>query len=243
MTALLKNNIVSRNTTLDTGEPMAPVQFDLHGHSHRRREQLEDYIKEKYKQIYQARISEFLPLLLSMNYSRDPQAVVGLKPGSCGHMFLEQYIEMPIEQGIASLARQPVDRHSVVEIGNLVATQRGSSQLLFIILTAVLEEAGYRWMVFTATPQVEKLIRRLDFNPLVLASADPGKLGAQARNWGNYYDTQPRVNVGSIQQAITVLRANPAINNVLHNYQLVIDDLAQRLYHYHRCQCHHHRLH
>jgi hypothetical protein len=86
-------------------------------------------------------------------------ARLGMRPAaSAPELFLEQYLDRPVEQEIAARANCPVGRDGIVEICNLAADQRGASRHLFVLLTAVLAAASYRWIVFTATPQVEKLI-------------------------------------------------------------------------------------
>jgi len=200
------------------------------------RGQLEVYIAEQYLQAYGASISSFMPLLLSMSYAEHTTAAVGLRSASRGPLFLESYLDNPAEQEVACLARQPVDRHRVVEIGNLVVTGRGGSQLLFVIMTAVLEAAGYHWFIFTATPQVEKLVNRLNFNPYSLTYAEAQRVDGRLQDWGSYYTTQPKVMAGDIRQAMTIVRDNPRLLPVLRHYRGEIDCLAEHLCEHRRRQ-------
>lgn len=205
------------------------VGFDFHQASGARRSGLERFIAEGYQRVYQAKISRFMPLFIEMERQGKTQAVVGLRIGSGGPMFLEQYLGCPVEQQIAASVNRPVDRDAVVEIGNLVAGERGSSPELFAVMAAALEQAGLQWMVFTATPQVEKLIQRLNFDPLFLAQADPLKLGEQVNEWGSYYATCPRVMAGHLPTAMDMARRAPAVNGIFVRHQQAIRDLATRL--------------
>jgi hypothetical protein len=210
--------------------PLAcPVGFDFHDAMGARRSGLEIFIAECYQRVYEARISRFMPLFIEMERQGRTQAVVGLRIGSAGPMFLEQYLACPVEQHIAASVNRPVDRDAVVEIGNLVAGERGSSPELFAVMAAALEQAGLQWMVFTATPQVEKLIQRLNFDPLFLAEADPRKLGDQVNDWGSYYATRPRVMAGHLPTAMDMARRAPEVNAIFVRHQQVIRDLATRL--------------
>lgn len=206
-----------------------PAGFDMHDASGTRRKGLEGFVARGYKRAYQAKISRFMPLFIEMERQGKTQAVVGLRIGSGGPMFLEQYLACPVEQQIAASVNRPVDRDAVVEIGNLVAAERGSSPELFAVMAAVLEQAGLQWMVFTATPQVEKLIQRLNFDPLFLAEANPLKLGEQVNDWGSYYATRPSVMAGHLPTAMDMARRAPAVNAIFVRHQQVIRELAGRL--------------
>lgn len=205
------------------------VQFELHTEASADRDRLQHYIAEHYQQIHGARVTEFLPLLLAMQNGETPLAALGLRPGGCGPMFLEHYLDNRIEQTIAERARQPVFRGNMIEIGNLVATSPGSSQLLFVVLTAALAAAGYRWMVFTGTPQVRKLINRLNYNPITVSAADPARLGDMALKWGRYYSNGPQVMAGSIPDAFDTLCNTGHGGFLIETHRTLIDGLAQCL--------------
>ncbi len=182
-----------------------------------KRKQLERYISDKYLQAHNASISEFMPILLEMTGDETRQAALGLKPGQYRPMFLEQYLDSPIEQQVSVLSKRPIDRCSLVEIGNLVVTRRGAGLPLFVLSAVALYEAGYEWMVFTVTDEVERLMRRLGFEPDYLASADPARLKGDSANWGTYYDNSPKVMVGSLAKAAALVKSNPALSAVWEN--------------------------
>lgn len=204
-------------------------EFELHSLRDHRRSSLETYIADCYYRVYHARIAEFLPLLMCLQANETSQAALGLRPGYCGPMYLENYLDSPVEQVLAEQARQPVLRDSIVEIGNLVSTMPGSSQLLFVVMTASLEAAGYRWMTFTATQQVNKLIKRLHYHPFFLGDASPSRLGANARQWGSYYEMQPRVLAGNLRDAVLALRTHAETALLLDRYGSQIKLFAQCL--------------
>lgn len=200
----------------------------LHDPASADRPPVESFIKRIYADAYGARISAFLPLLLELRNDSGGRAVLGMRPaGGKPKLFLEQYLDRPVEQEIAARASCPVGRDSIVEIGNLAADQRGASQHLFVLLTAVLAAAHYRWMVFTATPQVEKLIQRLQYSPIALSQVDPARIGEQVSDWGRYYDTRPRVACCDLAGAMNVARANPATARLLHDNAAAIEAVAR----------------
>lgn len=219
------------------------VEFDLHMGGHDRHQPcvlaLHRYIAEQFWRAHQAQVTSFMPLLLQMHLAAATRGVVGLNPGFSADMFLENYLSAPIEQSIAAVLGQPIDRNSIMEIGNLAVSHRGSGLLLFVIMTCALQEAGYHWMVFTATREVEKLIKRLGYTPLWVADADPQRLGDKARDWGRYYAANPRVMVGNLAEAAQVVRENPRLADVFERHDQDIRHLAQGLRMHHKAHAEH----
>ncbi|EAW31784.1 hypothetical protein GP2143_05020 [marine gamma proteobacterium HTCC2143] len=191
--------------------------------------ELEQYVAKQYLATHQARLTSFLPHLLSMSLSGEIQAVAGLKPASSGQLFLEQYLDQNIDQTIAGAINRPIDRNSIIEIGNLASSQTGGSQLLFIILAFAIREAGFHWLAFTATPQVKKLLNRLSATPLFLANADAGRLGKTAEVWGEYYQKKPNVMAIDLDEALSNVSENETINYVSTLYEADIKNIAEQL--------------
>ena len=167
-----------------------------------RRAQAEAHIAHAFEVSHGAHIDHFLPVLAGLSCSEQFQAVAGLADASKHALFIEQYLDMPIEEMIAKQHGVEVQRREIVEIGNLASSWKGSSLLLFVFIGEMLYRLGFRWCVFTATPQVAKLLARLDFAPQPIADADPSRLPDGGIQWGHYYDTQPQVLLGNLPQAI-----------------------------------------
>jgi len=155
----------------------------LPGDSERAR--VEEYIAAKFQAVHGATIHDFMPVLLTMGCHGKITSATGIRAAAVQPLFLEQYLAQPIESTLGGLAGQPVRRDNIAEIGNLVATQGGSSYLLFMVLTAVLEQAGFEWVVFTATPQVQKVLAYLGLPVHELCEADPARLTeSSVLEWG-----------------------------------------------------------
>jgi hypothetical protein len=116
----------------------------------------------------------------------------------------------------------------VLEVGNLVATKRGASQVLFLLFAAMLEASGAEWLVCTATPGVQKTIRRLGFDFHVLGDADPSLLAPPANSidWGSYYESRPQVVAGNLSEAMAVLSGRKIYSSLISYYQNHISALA-----------------
>jgi hypothetical protein len=132
-------------------------------------------------------------------------AVIGIRPAETGPLFLEQYLPYPIEQQIGLLFHDVIARQDIVELGNLVSAWRGSSHIIFLYLAALMGRTRREWMVFTSTREVEKLLTKLNYKPLVLAEANPEKLTRPRDIWGSYYEHTPRVMLGHVPTAMAIM--------------------------------------
>ena len=190
---------------------------------------LESTIARKFQTAYGAKLSHFLPYLVRLNVSGEVGAVAGIRPGSSGELFLEQYLDRPVEQAIAAKFHMPIDRTQVVEIGNLASNVPGLACALFASLACALSQSGFRWVAFTATPQVEAMLEKLGFASKAICQADPARLAGDSADWGNYYVSRPRVIVGDAHAAERCVIASPELSAALRNVQQPIAQLALAL--------------
>lgn len=194
---------------------------------------VERYIADRFEAAHGAHVHDFMPVLLTMGCAGHTSAAAGIRAAAghgtaAGHgLFLEQYLPGPVETAITTVAGAPVQRNRIVEIGNLVATQGGSSYLLFLVLTAILGQADFEWVVFTATPQVRKALDALGLRVEVLCAADPSRLTqGSAADWGRYYSSAPVVVAGQVADALSVLHRRSLYAGVLSLYRGAIAELA-----------------
>lgn len=163
------------------------------------RKVLEKLVAERFERQYAARVSHFLPVMLGLRTGDRYAAVAGLRPAGGEDLFLEQYLDRLAEQEISRVFRTPVDRAQLVEIGNLVTAEAGAGYLMFACLVPLLRAAGFRWVMCTATPQVERMLQKMGFEPLRICAADPDRLEEGATDWGRYYQTRPNVIAGDLR--------------------------------------------
>lgn len=167
-----------------------------------RREEAESFIHDVFAQCYGADVTAFAPNLLLLEQNHRVIAAAGWRAASTETLFLEHYLDMPIESAMARLAHQPVQRERIVEVGNLASDRRGGSIHAIVTLADCLDRQGYEWVVFTATRELIGIFSRLGLPLLALAPADPARLGETAKAWGRYYDTHPVVVAGKIRLAL-----------------------------------------
>jgi len=158
---------------------------------------LERYVDAGFHRKHGARIRSFLPVLLEL---RDRAgrlcAVAGYRPAAAGRLFLEQYLDEPVEAAIARGAGLAVERDAVVEVGNLSALNCRAARELAARLPALLDGAGYRWLTFTGTRVIRELLEGFEAPMLDLGAADHARLSSTDDDWGAYYESQPRVLAG-----------------------------------------------
>lgn len=193
------------------------------------RVRIESYIQDKFRKEYEADVSTFAPLLLSMQCKKDLNAAIGLRPAKDSSLFIEQYLDAPVEKHIQVADGEVVKREEIIELSNLVATRRGSSQLLFVIVGSILYEAGYRWLVFNATDKVERITRKFPFPMQVICAADSKCLGKHAKEWGRYYETEPQVIVGDIRVAHEKAMNNRLLKMALVFYRPLLRKLVRNM--------------
>jgi len=201
--------------------------FGLHSSSSSERGQVEKYIFDQFLTKHGASVREFMPMLFTTACCGNYTAAVGIRPATGHDLFLEQYLAETAEKAIGGLKGECVEREHIVEIGSLVATHGGASQLVYLIMAAVLQQAGFEWLIITATPQVQKAINRLGFELYPLAYADPSVLDSGSlSDWGSYYECQPRIVAGNLSEAMTVLASRKIYSRLISHYQDRIDSLA-----------------
>jgi hypothetical protein len=202
-------------THADAGLPLAgwaafrelmSLRFSLQIRGSAERESVESYIRARFAARHSARIVHFLPNLIALGNGERYCGAVGLAAASSGPLFAETYLDAPVEQVIAQATGEAVSRADILEIGNLVSTWKGSSLLLFVFLTEVIGRLGHRWVLFTATREVESLLARLKYCPVAIADANPARLPDGGASWGRYYRQMPRVMFGDVPPALAAAR-------------------------------------
>lgn len=193
------------------------------------RSAVEAYIADVFREQYGARIDHFLPVLLTIETCTPGQAdhrieaALGLRFGESEPLFVEHYLDQPI--GV-ELEQRGFAHAAIVEIGNLVSTRAGCSQLLFILLAELLDALGCDTGVFTATSQVQELLGRIGCELTVLCDADGKRLGPQLAHWGSYYETSPRVVASAVAATAQLMRERTVLARAFKHHR---DDLTRAI--------------
>lgn len=180
-----------------------PTLVCLEGQRTFARREAETFVHRAFDAAYGAQITHFMPTLMTLRSDAgDLLAVLGLRYPTDRCLFLEQYLQQPVEQLLGAAIGMSVDRRSLVEVGNFAVGAAGGGRWLITALTAFLYAAEQTWAVFTCGPELQNAFRRLGVGLVDLAPADPGRLSAEERGrWGRYYDQAPRVMAANVAQS------------------------------------------
>jgi hypothetical protein len=171
--------------------------------THPARGAFENFIAARFGRAYGARVTHFLPHLLGVRDGLDRwQASAGYAAADAQPLFLEQYLDRPIERVISAVLGRSVARAGIVEVGNLAAVSAGMARAIVPQLCRHLQRLGYSWVAFTATRALRNTFQRLGLHPLPLAPADPARLPDGGANWGTYYDQDPVVMAGKVSHGV-----------------------------------------
>ena len=167
---------------------------------------VESFIQTIYAACHGARVRHFMPTLVAL---RDGEgmllAAAGYRDAGEQPLFLERYLDRPVERLLAAGGAPLPARARIVEVGQLVAAQAGQGRRLILQLGPHLAAQGFDWVVGTLTRELRHLFTRLGIAPMALGIADPALLGAEAADWGSYYEHHPLVVAGQIAPALQVL--------------------------------------
>lgn len=164
------------------------------------RAELERFIAERFRSAYGATVSHFCAYLLGMRDAAGAwQAAAGYTPAALGALYLEHYLERPVDIVLSGAVNARVPRGRIVEVGNLASAAKGFGGRFLPALRRYLLDLDYRWVVFTATREVRGILQHLAFEAHLLAPASPERLPDGGAGWGTYYAHQPSVMAGTLE--------------------------------------------
>lgn len=187
-----------------------PVTVKLLVEQDTERNALQQFIHAVYDRQYAADIQHFMPVLLGLRESSgNYAAALGMRHAAEGELFLEHYLDQPVEEALMATVRaEPgeISRNSIIEVGNLAASHAGGTRWLIIALTAYLQGAGYDWVVFTGVQSLRNSFRKLGLKLFPLAPALLSRLPQEEQDqWGSYYETRPEVMAINVHHTFGVL--------------------------------------
>ncbi|WP_137718598.1 thermostable hemolysin [Methylobacillus flagellatus] len=168
------------------------------------RAELQGYIHQIFKRAYGADVRDFMPQLLSLRDAHgDLLAVCGLRHADSTPLFLERYLDRPVQQALALATGQQVPREQLIEIGNLAVGEPSSSRCLLAAISLYLHGTDTRWAVFTGISALRNSLTKLNMQLHPLGTASIERLPAHERAaWGSYYQQKPLVMAIQRQQPL-----------------------------------------
>ncbi|MFC6671394.1 thermostable hemolysin [Marinobacterium aestuariivivens] len=186
-------------------------------------ERVKRYACTRYADVHQARLRHFLPLQILLGDERHWLASCGLRSADSHSLFLEQYLDRPVERALGSVTGNSLGRRQIVEVGNL-AGEPGSARLMILSLTRYLAQSGVDFVVFTATRELQHAFSRLGLATWFLAQASPERLGDEAADWGRYYSHAPAVFAGSVALGWLAIQQQPLLMRMLRSVEPGVAD-------------------
>lgn len=184
----------------------SPLGLELLGPGDAGRAHAEAFVRAAFARRYQAQVGALLPHLACLvDAGGGLCAAAGVRSAGAGALFLEHYLDRPVEAYLRAGAGEAATRGEIVEIGNLAALRPGQFRVVVIALAAYLSGAGFRWVTCTAVESLRSQFERMGLAPMVLGRADPARLGLAAACWGRYYDETPQVIGGALRPAAELL--------------------------------------
>ncbi len=196
---MLQMDLNIRNTVTAMEAPRLPTSnFTIAAQGSCERRRIEARVQEGFCMHFGAAIHEFMPELAVYRHADGSSGIVGIRRASTEPLFLENYLDRPIEAEIAALAALPIERERIAEIGQFVVDDRDIVGDLFRDIVPFLLDNGFEWVTFTATGVIRALLARIGFHGKPVARAEAARLGSDTSHWGSYYDKDPMVIVGRL---------------------------------------------
>ena len=161
-------------------------------------------ISRRYREAFGAVLRPSFQDYRSAEREDRASAALGYRWANAGLLFLECYLDQPIETLVGAVLDRTVQRRQIVEIGNFAADNAIAMVELWGAVANDLAGDG-EVAVATLTAPMRKMFRRLGVPIHELASARPDSATINAADWGCYYDADPIVCCGLIapgQEAI-----------------------------------------
>ena len=159
------------------------------------RHEVEQFIHDVFAQTYGANVQHFMPNLVALRDEHgELVAAFGLRKASASPLFLEQYLDVPIEKLLSDRFGTNISRTQITEIGNLaVSNPRNAGVLIAHVIQHSLD-LGIEWGVATAHHSLQNGLIKGGRDVYALQAADPQRIDALERaSWGSYYKNMPQV--------------------------------------------------
>lgn len=181
------------------------------------RAEAEHFIRHTFAAAYGADLRGFMPRLLTVRSKQgELMAAFGVRSAEKDRLFLENYLDRPVEQAISEKCSVLPQRDRIAEIGSLAAIYPGAVRWMIVALTVMLYEEGYEWVAFTGTTALRNGFYNLGLQPVELRPARVERLAPEERAcWGSYYDNHPVVMFGNIREGFRAMRSNEQLIDIL----------------------------
>ena len=177
------------------------LSIEVVGENHLQRKLVEAFITKQYEKYFNVTKYEYMPVILACFFEGNLSATMGFRAAADKKLFLEQYIDEPIEYYMSQWAGQDVQRNHIIEVGSLAILNSSMGQYVIPKLVETLFQQEFEWVSFTATNTLMQFMKSLGIQLHSISKADPNRLKQGDRNWGTYYNTNPQIIIGRTSDA------------------------------------------
>lgn len=179
------------------------------------RSDAEAFIRGAFYRAHQARVATFMPTLLLLRDSDDALCgAAGCRTAQTDQLYLERYLERPVECVIGERFGRKVRREHIVEIGNFASSGSRAARRFMALLPYFLLDRDLVWVTFTATRPVRRLLEHIGARCVELGPAEGACARDGADEWGRYYTNDPRVMAGYLPLAHRI----PSLHDAAYAY-------------------------
>lgn len=154
-------------------------------------------MKSRYAAQHQAEPRVTYRNLLGQNVGARVGAALGYRRAAAEPLFLEAYLDHPIETALEKSLGRVVVRDAIVEIGNLASCNASAMVALWARTANDLGNSA-EIAVAVLTAPLRQMFRRLGVTLIELVPADRARVVDDGSDWGRYYDLEPMVCAGFI---------------------------------------------
>lgn len=158
---------------------------------------IRDLINDQYAARHGATPAANYPTYLTIGAPDAPLAALGFRAAAEGALFLEAYLDRPIEAVVSERLGRLVPRSRIVELGDHASYQSAAAVKLWCE-AAVALEARADVAVAVLTRPLRTMFARLNLPLVELAPARSEALGGAAAAWGRYYQSDPILCAGLV---------------------------------------------
>ena len=176
------------------------LSLAIHSRSSAQRQVSERLVQDVFADAYGAKVYSFLDQILYLYEGTEACGTIAYSPAK-EHFWLEDYLELPVEQQALKNHGLDISRHHIAEVGNLASNNcHGYGKALIFSMTEFLLSSGYKWAVFTSTKHLRVFFKRqrVQFHSLGHAKLD--LLSDCISDWGSYYEHCPEVILLNLEE-------------------------------------------
>jgi len=156
-------------------------------------------IAAQYKKHFDCDLKHFMSNTFSLYQGDVLKACTGFSAAGHSPLFLEQYLDQPIEAMLSEQFHCPVSRDDIVEIGGFAVDDKQFALPMMVQLAPAFRAAGFQYAVCTVTSVVQRCLDKIGIQSVSLGAADASRVDTTGNAWGKYYALTPVILAGNIQ--------------------------------------------